>query len=176
MDNLFIKYSVYILFLPLLAFIIQIFVGKKLPRQGDWVSILAIVSTLILSTIMFVKMLIEYNPDFSNESSFTWLDMGDFKIKLGFLVDNVTIIMLLVVSLISTCTHIFSTQYLKGDIRYSRYFAYLGLFTFSMNGIVLSNNLMSMYMFWELVGVSSYLLIGHWFEKDSAADASKKLF
>ena len=176
MDNLFIKYSVYILFLPLLAFIIQIFVGKKLPRQGDWVSILAIVSTLILSTIMFVKMLIEYNPDFSNESSFTWLDMGDFKIKLGFLVDNVTIIMLLVVSLISTCTHIFSTQYLKGDIRYSRYFAYLGLFTFSMNGIVLSNNLMSMYMFWELVGVSSYLLIGHWFEKDSAADASKKAF
>jgi NADH-quinone oxidoreductase subunit L len=84
--------------------------------------------------------------------------------------------MLLVVALISTCTHIFSTQYLKGDIRYSRYFAYLGLFTFSMNGIVLANNLMSMYMFWELVGVSSYLLIGHWFEKDSAANANKKAF
>jgi NADH-quinone oxidoreductase subunit L len=121
-------------------------------------------------------MLIEYNPDFSHESSFTWLDMGAFNIKLGFLVDNITIIMLLVVSLISTCTHIFSTQYLKDDIRYSRYFAYLGLFTFSMNGIVLSNNLMSMYMFWELVGVSSYLLIGHWFEKDSAANANKKAF
>ena len=98
--------------------------------------------------------------------------MGAFKIELGFLVDNVTIIMLLVVALISTCTHIFSTQYLKGDIRYSRYFAYLGLFTFSMNGIVLANNLMSMYMFWELVGVSSYLLIGHWFEKEYAANAS----
>ena len=176
MDNLFIKYSIFILFLPLLAFVIQIFIGKKLPRQGDWVSISAIVSTLILSSIMFVKMLTEYNPDFSHESSFTWLDMGDFNIKLGFLVDNITIIMLLVVSLISTCTHIFSTQYLKGDIRYSRYFAYLGLFTFSMNGIVLSNNLMSMYMFWELVGVSSYLLIGHWFEKDSAANANKKAF
>ena len=176
MDNLFIRYSVLILFLPLLAFIIQVFVGKRLPRQGDWVSISAIVSTLILSIIMFIKMLIEYNPDFHHESSFTWLDMGDFNIKLGFLVDNITIVMLLVVSLISTCTHIFSTQYLKGDIRYSRYFAYLGLFTFSMNGIVLANNLMSMYMFWELVGVSSYLLIGHWFEKDSAADASKKAF
>ena len=176
MDNLFIRYSVLILFLPLLAFIVQIFAGKRLPRQGDWVSISAIVSTLILSIIMFVKMLIEYNPDFRHESSFTWLDMGDFNIKLGFLVDNITIVMLLVVSLISTCTHIFSTQYLKGDIRYSRYFAYLGLFTFSMNGIVLANNLMSMYMFWELVGVSSYLLIGHWFEKDSAADASKKAF
>lgn len=176
MDNIFIKYSVFILFLPLLAFLIQIFVGKRLPRQGDWVSISAIIITLILSITMFVGMLIEYNPLFSQEASFTWLDMGDFEIKLGFLVDNITVIMLLVVALISTCTHIFSTQYLKGDIRYSRYFAYLGLFTFSMNGIVLSNNLMSMYMFWELVGVSSYLLIGHWFEKDSAADASKKAF
>jgi len=171
-----IKYSILILFLPLLAFIIQIFFGKKLPRQGDWVSIFAIVTTLVLALIMFVNMIIEYNPNFKNEASFTWLDMGSFKIELGFLIDNITIIMLLVVALISTCTHIFSTQYLKGDIRYSRYFAYLGLFTFSMNGIVLANNLMSMYMFWELVGVSSYLLIGHWFEKDSAANANKKAF
>jgi NADH-quinone oxidoreductase subunit L len=65
---------------------------------------------------------------------------------------------------------------MKGDIRYNRYYAYLGLFTFSMNGIVLADNLISMYMSWELVGVSSYLLIGHWFEKDSAANASKKAF
>ena len=125
---------------------------------------------------MFVKMLLIGDPEFKNEASFVWLDMGSFTISLGFLIDNITIIMLLIVALISTCTHIFSTEYLKGDIRYSRYFGYLGLFTFSMNGIVLANNLMSMYMFWELVGVSSYLLIGHWFEKDSAADASKKAF
>ena len=173
---LFINYSLFILFLPLLAFIIQIFFGKKLPRQGDWVSILAIITTLILAVIMFVKMLYGYDPNFKQEASFTWFDMGEFRVRLGFLIDNLTIIMLLVVSLISTFTHIFSTEYLKGDIRYSRYFAYLGLFTFSMNGIVLANNLISMYMFWELVGVSSYLLIGHWFEKDSAADASKKAF
>jgi len=176
MDNMFILYSLFILFLPLLAFLIQIFVGKRLPRQGDWVSIGAISITLVLAILMFISMISRYDPEFSNEASFTWLDMGEFKIRLGFLVDNITIIMLLVVALISTCTHIFSTQYLKGDIRYSRYFAYLGLFTFSMNGIVLANNLMSMYMFWELVGVSSYLLIGHWFEKDSAANASKKAF
>jgi NADH-quinone oxidoreductase subunit L len=125
---------------------------------------------------MFVAMLLDYDPGFKHEASFTWLDMGAFKIKLGFLVDNITVIMLLVVALISTCTHIFSVKYLEGDIRYSRYFAYLGLFTFSMNGIVLSNNLISMYMSWELVGVSSYLLIGHWFEKDSAANAAKKAF
>ena len=176
MENMFIKYSLFILFLPLLAFIVQIFFGKRLPRQGDWVSISAISVTLLLSIIMFSSMIFNYDKNLYHEASFTWLDMGEFKIELGFLVDNITIIMLLVVALISTCTHIFSTQYLKGDIRYSRYFAYLGLFTFSMNGIVLANNLMSMYMFWELVGVSSYLLIGHWFEKDSAANASKKAF
>ena len=176
MENTFIIYSLFILFLPLVAFVIQIFFGKRLPREGDWVSIGAISITLILAIIMFVKMHLTGDPEFKHEASFVWLDMGAFTISLGFLVDNITIIMLLIVALISTCTHIFSTEYLKGDSRYSRYFGYLGLFTFSMNGIVLANNLMSMYMFWELVGVSSYLLIGHWFEKDSAADASKKAF
>ena len=175
-ENSYIQNSLIILFLPLVAFVIQIFVGKRLPRQGDWVSISAIVTTLILSLYMFVSMLQGYDSNFTQEWSFKWINMGSFVVELGVLVDNVTIIMLTVVTLVSTCTHIFSTKYLEGDIRYSRYFAYLGLFTFSMNGIVLSNNLMSMYMFWELVGVSSYLLIGHWFEKDSAANASKKAF
>jgi len=174
--NMFIDYSLLILFLPLMAFTIQIFIGKRLPRQGDWVSIGAVIITLILAIAMFASMLFGHNPEFSQEASFTWLDMGAFKIELGFLVDNITITMLLVVALISTMTHIFSLKYMEGDIRYSRYFAYLGLFTFSMNGIVLANNLVSMYMFWELVGVSSYLLIGHWFEKDTAADAAKKAF
>ncbi len=175
-ENSYIQNSLIILFLPLVAFVIQIFLGKRLPRQGDWVSISAIVTTLILSLYMFVSMLQGYDSNFTQEWSFKWINMGSFVVELGVLVDNVTIIMLTVVTLVSTCTHIFSTKYLEGDIRYSRYFAYLGLFTFSMNGIVLSNNLMSMYMFWELVGVSSYLLIGHWFEKDSAANASKKAF
>ena len=176
MYNIFINYSLFILFLPLAAFLIQIFYGRRLPRQGDWVSISAIGITLVLSIAMFVAMLLDYDPNFRQEAGFTWLDMGSFSIELGFLVDNITVIMLLIVALISTCSHVFSLKYMEGDIRYSRYFAYLGLFTFSMNGIVLANNLISMYMFWELVGVSSYLLIGHWFEKDSAADAAKKAF
>ena len=165
-----------ILFLPLCAFLINIFFGKRLPRQGDWISIIAIVTTLILSLTLFIGMLSSWNYKFSHEIYFSWIDLGAFKIDLGFWVDNITIVMLLVVSLISTMTHIFSLEYMKGDIRYNRYYAYLGLFTFSMNGIVLANNLMSLYIFWELVGVSSYLLIGHWFEKHSAADASKKAF
>ena len=176
MNNIFINYSLFILFLPLAAFLIQIFYGRRLPRQGDWVSISAIGITLVLSIAMFVAMLLDYDPNFRQEAGFTWFDMGSFSIELGFLVDNITVIMLVIVALISTCSHIFSLKYMEGDIRYSRYFAYLGLFTFSMNGIVLANNLISMYMFWELVGVSSYLLIGHWFEKDSAADAAKKAF
>ena len=172
MEQYFIQFSLLILFLPLGAFLVQIFFGKRIPRDGDWVSIGAILITLILSFVMFFSMLSRYDPGLSKDASFTWIDMGSFSIKLGFLVDNITIIMLLIVSLISTCTHIFSLKYMAGDIRYSRYYAYLGLFTFSMNGIILSNNLLGIYIFWELVGLSSYLLIGFWFEKESAANAT----
>ena len=125
---------------------------------------------------MFIGMLFSYDPGFHVESSFTWLSLGAFQIQLGFLIDNITIVMLLVVALISTMSHIFSIKYMEGDPHYSRFYAYLSLFTFSMNGIVLSNNLMLLYMSWELVGLSSYLLIGFWFEKQSAADAGIKAF
>ena len=171
-----INYALGILFLPLLSFIILILAGKRLPRQGDWVAIGSVLITLVLSLAMFGSMLLSHDPGFSHEASIEWMDLGAFRIEVGFLIDNITIVMLLVVALISTMTHVFSIKYMAGDIRYSRYYAYLGLFTFSMNGIVLANNLFSLYIFWELVGVSSYLLIGHWFEKDSAADAGKKAF
>ena len=176
MNNIMVTLPLLILFLPLVSFVILIFFGKKLPRQGDWVAVGSIVTTFLFALYLFTQMISAYEPDFSHGASFSWIDLGAFKIELGILVDNLTIIMLLIVTLVSSCTHIFSLEYMKGDIRYNRYYAYLGLFTFSMNGIVLADNLISMYMSWELVGVSSYLLIGHWFEKDSAADASKKAF
>ena len=175
-ENPMILLPLLILFLPLLSFLVLIFFGKRLPRQGDWIAVGSILLTFFFAVYLFVQMLINYNPDFSNSASFSWIDLGAFKINLGILIDNLTIVMLLIVTLVSSCTHIFSLEYMKGDIRYNRYYAYLGLFTFSMNGIVLADNLISMYMSWELVGVSSYLLIGHWFEKDSAANASKKAF
>ena len=171
-ENTMITFSLLILFLPLLSFVILIFFGKKLPRQGDWVGVGSIVTTFILAVYLFIQMLTNYDANFSHGASLTWIDMGAFKINLGILVDNITIVMLLIVTLVSSCTHIFSLEYMKGDVRYNRYYAYLGLFTFSMNGIVLADNLISMYMSWELVGLSSYLLIGHWFEKDSAATVS----
>ncbi|MFH1852853.1 MAG: NADH-quinone oxidoreductase subunit L, partial [Candidatus Neomarinimicrobiota bacterium] len=165
-----------ILFLPLLAFVIQIFFGKRLPRQGDFVSIAAVLTTLGLALGMLVFILLEGDPDFRLQAAFTWFDLGAFKIELGFLIDNITVIMLVVVALISTMSHIFSIKYMAGDPLYSRYYAYLGLFTFSMNGIVLADNLVSLYMSWELVGLSSYLLIGFWFQRPAAADAGKKAF
>jgi len=171
-----IQYGLIILFLPLAAFVVQIFIGKRLPKQGDWVSVSAVVITLCLALAMFGMMLFLHKADFHVEKTWEWFNLGHMSVKLGVLIDNITIIMLVVVALVSSLVHIYSIGYMKGDPRYSRYFAYLSLFTFSMNGIVLSNNLFSIYMFWELVGLSSYLLIGFWFEKDSAADASKKAF
>ena len=114
--------------------------------------------------------------------AFNWFTIGNepfgstINFELGIKIDNITALMLFVVNLISMLVHIFSIAYMKGDKRYTRYFAYLGIFTFSMLGIVLTHNLLMMYIFWELVGLSSYLLIGFWFEKPSAANASKKAF
>ena len=171
-----INYGIAILLLPLAAFVIQIFVGKRLPRNGDWVSTGAVALTLCLSLAMFGVMLVKYDPDFVIDEAWRWFDLGSLTVHLGILIDNVTVVMLLVVSLVSTLVHVYSISYMEGDPRYSRYFAFLSLFTFSMNGIVLANNLLGIYMFWELVGLSSYLLIGFWFEKNSASDAAKKAF
>jgi len=82
MENIFINYSLFILFLPLAAFLIQIFYGRRLPRQGDWVSVSAVGITLILSIAMFVAMLLDNDPEFRQEAGFTWLDMGSFSIEL----------------------------------------------------------------------------------------------
>ena len=169
-------FALLILFLPLVAFLYQLFFGKKLGSQTHFVSLGVMGGVLALSLTFFFQL---FDPlltgpilDISGE----WFSTGAFTLDLGLYIDKITVIMLMVVSLISFLVHLYSIAYMKGDQRYSRYFAFLGLFTFSMNGIVLSNSLIMMYLFWELVGLSSYLLIGFWFEKDSAANASKKAF
>lgn len=95
---------------------------------------------------------------------------------MGILLDPVSVMMLVVVTFVSLMVHIFSLGYMKGEERFSTYYAYLSLFTFSMLGLVLSTNIFQIYMFWELVGASSYLLIGYYFDKPSAVAASKKAF
>ncbi len=162
--------------LPLLAFVIQIFFGKRLPRQGDWVVVGAMFIDLLLALGIFANVMINYDPNFSMVLQFDWIALGVQNLQLGFLLDNVTAVMLVVVTLVSFLVFLYSTEYLHGDPRYSRFFAYLSLFGFSMLGLILFENILGIFMCWELVGFCSYLLIGFWFEKDSAADAGKKAF
>ena len=174
-ENSIINISLAILFLPLLGFVVTLLLGKKV--KSIYLFEVFIISTVLIASIVLAFNKLSYFIDDKIVSELEWFRLTDtLVIKLGFLLDNITVLMLFVVSLISALVHYFSIAYMKGDERYNRYFAYLGIFTFSMNGIVLTNNILMMYIFWELVGLSSYLLIGFWFEKKSAADASKKAF
>ncbi|HPF36712.1 MAG TPA: NADH-quinone oxidoreductase subunit L [Candidatus Krumholzibacteria bacterium] len=165
-----------ILLLPLLSYAIIFFFGKKLPRKGDWVG----VSLLFVSWVQALRIFFAFwqkgDPQWRVEGSVPWLKVGDFVADAGILVDGTTAVMLVVVTTVSMLVHLFSTGYMHGDRRYERFFAFLGFFTFSMMGIVLSNSLLFLYIFWELVGLASYLLIGFFFHKHSAANANKKAF
>jgi NADH-quinone oxidoreductase subunit L len=169
-----------ILLLPLAGFVFLIFFGKRLTQHSG------LIGTAVLGVDLLLSLFILFTKIPSSEKvwdyTFPWIDFHTFvnnvplKLDIGIMVDNLTAVMLVVVTLISFLVHLFSLEYMKGDVRYSRYYANLGLFTFSMLGIVVTNNYLLMYVFWELVGLSSYLLIGHWYEKKSAADAGKKAF
>ncbi|MDO8739004.1 NADH-quinone oxidoreductase subunit L [Candidatus Deferrimicrobium sp.] len=172
-----IRYAYIIPLLPLVSFFINIAVGKRLPRKGDWLSLATILAGLVMSIGIFLEVFAAYDPNFKYHVVTPWLTVGDrFTLNVGILVDNLTAVMLLVVSGVSTLVHLFSIGYMHGDPRYSRYFAYLSIFSFSMLGLVLSESFFFIFIFWELVGLSSDLLIGFWFEKKSAADAGKKAF
>ena len=172
-----IRYAYIIPFLPLLSFFINIAVGKRLPRKGDWLCLGTIAVALAMSIGIFYEVFRAYDPNFRYHLVFPWITVGDRALlNTGILIDNLTAVMLLVVTIVSTLVHLFSIGYMHGDPRYSRYFAYLSIFSFSMLGLVLAESFLFIYIFWELVGLSSYLLIGFWFEKKSASDAGKKAF
>lgn len=164
-----------ILALPLLAFILLIFYGKRLPRRGDWLATGLMFTTFILSLTLLISKLAGDTTG-SITSAYKWLAIGSHTIYFSIAIDNLAAVMLVVVTLVSSLVYLFSIGYMEGDPRYSRYFGYLGLFSFSMLGIVLTANLLFMYIFWELVGISSYLLIGFWYEKKSASNAANKAF
>ncbi|MDX1765115.1 MAG: NADH-quinone oxidoreductase subunit L, partial [bacterium] len=161
-------YPLAILLLPLGAFVTQITVGRRLARRGDWVSTGAMVLATVLALLTAVDVLSHGDPHYRIETAVPWVSFGQVSLTMGFLIDNLTAIMLLLVTAISLCVHIFSIFYMHGDKGYHRYFAFLSLFCFSMLGIVVADNLLMTFMFWELVGFSSYALIGFWFEKAAA--------
>jgi len=161
-----------ILFLPLLsAAVITLFTLRN-KAVSSLISIGAVVAGFILS-VLFVQA---NGMQFSGETSVSWLSIGGLSADFGLKLDALSMMMLFVVTGVGGLIHIYSYGYMHEDESMARFFACLSLFTFSMLGIVLANNFLMMFIFWELVGVSSYLLIGFWFEKPSAGDAAKKAF
>ncbi len=166
-----------IFLLPLLSFLLISLVVRpflnRIAQLSGYLLIAALAVALALSLLVLVR---------SNEgadlafAAHTWLDLGDAAIEIGLLLDPVTCIMLVVVTGVSLLVQIYSLGYMKDDPGIARYFAYMSLFTASMLGLVLSANIVQLYAFWELVGLSSYLLIGFWHDRPSAAAAAKKAF
>jgi NADH-quinone oxidoreductase subunit L len=155
-----------LLFLPLVVAAANQLVLKK-TGLAPLVSTASAVGTFILALALLGK---------TGTSSFAWATTGDFSINVGIKLDQLSTGMMLVVTGVGMLVHIFSLAYMKDDSAKARYFTGLSLFMFSMTGIVLADNFIMTFIFWELVGLSSYLLIGHWYQKDSAADAAKKAF
>jgi NADH-quinone oxidoreductase subunit L len=160
-----------ILLLPLAAATGITLLTRRDRELSAKLSIAAVVIGFVLSVLVFF-----IRRDAPAEFAVPWLSVGGLDIDLGLKLDPLSHLMLLVVTGVGGAIHIYSYGYMHEDRSFSRYFASLSLFTFSMLGIVLASNFVQMFIFWELVGVSSYLLIGFWHEKDTAADAAKKAF
>jgi NADH-quinone oxidoreductase subunit L len=162
-----------ILFLPLLATAVITLFTLRCRMKSSLISISAIVTGFVL-TIVFIAAN-GWHPAVS-ETAVNWLSIGDLHADFGLKLDALSLMMMLIVTGVGGAIHIYSFGYMHEDKGMARFFAFMSLFTFSMLGIVLSNNFLQLFIFWELVGVSSYLLIGFWFEKPSAGDAAKKAF
>lgn len=157
---------------PLLSFLLILLFGKRLKENSAYVGIGFTLLSLIYSLLVLFDRF--NHPTYKNEA--TWLTIGDVQLTAGFEVNQLNALMLVVVSLVSFLVHMYSKGYMNGDNRFPTYYAYLGLFTFGMLGLVVSPNLLQTYIFWEIVGVGSFLLIGFYFYKEEAKAAAKKAF
>lgn len=176
------KYVLLILFIPLAVFLfLGIFHQKIKPAVSGYIGVLGLLTSTLLSLYTAWQYFFVHgkvNGIFQTYVEKTiWMNFTEtLHIDMGVLVDPISVMMLVVVSIVSLMVHIYSRGYMKGDEGYTRFFAFLSLFTFSMYGLVLATNLFQIYIFWELVGVSSYLLIGYYYTKTSAVAAAKKAF
>src|SRR5450432_1221450 len=177
--------------LPLASFVILVFIGKRMgtPLAGV-LGTLAIAGSFVCSLIAMITW-VGARPETSSwgyeispiNMTAGWIPVGNWPgqkhpgyLDVGVYVDSLTIIMFSMVTLVATLVHIFSIGYMHEDKRFPRFFTYLGLFCFSMLGLVLGGTILQLFIFWELVGLCSYLLIGFWYEKKSASNAAIKAF
>jgi len=175
-------YTIYIPLIPLVVFLVLgIFYDKIKPQISGWIGSLGLFTSFLLSCYTAYQYYFNVGKVDGVYQTFiykyNWMNFTDtLRIDMGVLIDQISVMMLIVVSTISFMVHLYSRGYMKGDTGYTKFFSFLSLFTFSMMGLVLATNLFQIYIFWELVGVSSFLLIGYYYTKPSAVSAAKKAF
>ena len=159
--------------LPFAAFLLVGLGGHWIKDRAHWIAVPAVVGSLLLSLAAFREAA---SGDPITVPLYTWLTSGDLSIHLGLSIDRLTAVMLILVTVVSSLVHIYTIGYMHGEKGYARFFAYIALFTFSMLMLVMADNLLQLFVFWEAVGLCSYLLIGHWYERPSACAAATKAF
>ncbi|WP_447977972.1 NADH-quinone oxidoreductase subunit L [Candidatus Nitrospira bockiana] len=159
--------------LPFAAFLVAGLFGHWIKDRAHLIAVPAVLGSLALSGVAFLQVA---EGDRIAVPLYTWLSSGDLKISLGLSIDRLTAAMLLLVTIVSSLVHIYTIGYMHGERGYARFFAYIALFTFSMLMLVMADNLLQLFVFWEAVGLCSYLLIGHWYDRPSAAQAATKAF
>jgi len=161
---------------PLVASIIAGLFGRQIGRAGaHWVTIIGVAISFVLSLMVFKDLVMDGHPVF-NGSVYTWMVSDGVRFEIGFLIDQLTALMLVVVTFVSLMVHIYTIGYMHDDPGYQRFFSYISLFTFAMLMLVMSNNFLQLFFGWEGVGLVSYLLIGFWYQKESAIYANLKAF
>lgn len=161
---------------PLIGSLIAGLFGRYIGRAGaHWSTILGVAISFVLSVMVFKNIVVDHAGTF-NQSVYTWLVSEGIKFEVGFMIDELTAMMMLVVTFVSLMVHIYTIGYMHDDAGYQRFFSYISLFTFSMLMLVMANNFMQLFFGWEAVGLVSYLLIGFWFQRESAIYANLKAF
>src|SRR6185312_7895955 len=149
---------------------------NQIGRAGaHWVTILGVALSCVLS-IHVLYQLVWGGAETFNQNVYTWFQVGDFSTHVGFMIDRLTALMMVVVTFVSLMVHIYTIGYMADDDGYQRFFAYIALFTFSMLMLVMSNNFLQLFFGWEAVGLVSYLLIGFWYQRPTAIFANLKAF
>nr|CAA6829963.1 MAG: NADH-ubiquinone oxidoreductase chain L (EC [uncultured Thiotrichaceae bacterium] len=161
---------------PLLGALIAGLFGKQIGRSvAHWITTGSVALSFLLSLFVFKTITLDGGAVY-NGAVYTWAAVDNIKMEIGFLIDNLTILMMLVVTFVSLMVHIYTIGYMRDDPGYQRFFSYISLFTFAMLMLVMSNNFLQLFFGWEAVGLVSYLLIGFWYKKDTAVYANMKAF
>ena len=163
---------------PLMGFFLNAAFGREWPEKvNGWVGSLSVGASFVVACLILKELLATDPASRSVEKIvYTWIVSGNLNVPVGFLMDPLSMVMLMVVSGVGFIIHVYSVGYMHGEVGYRRYFCYLNIFVFSMLILVSANNFLLMFVGWEGVGLCSYLLIGYYYEKRSAADAGKKAF